>query len=377
MEILIDASSLMKELTGVGTYLYHLLNNMIVMDNSVQYTLFLNAFKGQTPRFIWENAENVRIVRKHIPGKILLELWRRGLPPTIETLADSSPSIFHSPNFFYQKSRASHVVATLHDLAFLKRTKYGGRYSGDYHRETLLRNIEKIDYCIVPCEAVKEDLITLLKIPEASISVIQHGINPVFSSACQSNNPNESVRQNQFPDRYILTVGTIEPRKNFPLLVQAFQKVALFEPDLHLIIAGKSADGLNDLLQAIEDVSLGDRIHLVGYVTLDVLVELYRKAVLAVFPSWDEGFGFPPLEALACGASVLASAIPVHQEILGDAALYFEPDSINDLEDLLIHALQKPESFVMKKMEAQRQIRLYSWEQAAAKHLEVYRKVIK
>ena len=73
----------------------------------------------------------------------------------------------------------------------------------------------------------------------------------------------------------------------------------------------------------------------------------------------------------------MASAIPVHQEILGDAALYFEPDSINDLEDMLIHALEKPESFVMKKMEAQRQIRLYSWEQAAAKHLEVYRKVIK
>lgn len=376
MEILIDASSLMKELTGVGIYLYNLLEKVITLDTSVRFTIFLNALKGQTPHFPWENANNVKIVRKRIPGKMLLEWWRRGLSPCVETLSGCKPDIFHSPNFFYQKSFTPRIVTTLHDLAFFKRENYGGRYSGRFHREMILRNIKKIDHYIVPSEVVKQDLMVLLKIPEKSISVIRHGINPVFSIR-EHTIDNEKISHNLlFPNRYVLTVGTIEPRKNMPLLIQAFRKTASLYPDIHLVIVGKPAEGMDELLEAIDSANLSDRTHLLGYVPLEILVDLYRRAILAVFPSWDEGFGFPPLEALACGAPVLVSDIPVHREILGEAAAYFEPDNLRDLEDMLISALEKPESFIMKKAEAQRQTRLYSWDQAAAQHLEVYRKVI-
>lgn len=372
MNVLIDAACLMKELTGIGVYLSNLLETMISMDNSVQYTIFLNAWKGQTPHFAWENASNVRLVRRRIPGKALLELWRRGLSPDIESLAGCRPDLFHSPNFFYQKSRSKRIIATIHDLAFLKRPEYGDRYSGKFHRQTLQRNSRKIDHCIVVSETVKHDLNTFFGFPDQAITVIHHGINPLFSPG----SPREkNSRIDTIPERYILTVGTIEPRKNMPLLIRAFRKAAAAHPDVNLVIAGRAAGDLDNVLKAVRETGLGDRIHITGYVAPDVLVDLYRGTLVAVFPSWDEGFGFPAVEALASGAPVLASGIPVHREILGDAALYFQPDSVTSLEERLIHVLEHPEVLAAKAGEGIRRANLYSWKRAAACHLEVYRKV--
>jgi len=139
------------------------------------FTLFMNALKGKTPQITLE--DNFKVVRRHIPGKMLLEIWRRFRWPLIETLANSrNADIFHSPNFFYQATQCKRIVVTIHDLAFLKETNYGSRYSGKYHRETLLKRLSDITKIIVVSNTVKHDVLELCKVPEEKIEVIHHGL---------------------------------------------------------------------------------------------------------------------------------------------------------------------------------------------------------
>ncbi len=373
MELLFDASCLMKDLTGVGVYVRDLLREMIPMDPSIRYTIFLNALKGPLPRVSWGTAPNVTLVRRRIPGRALLEIWRRGLPPSIERLAGCRPEVFHSPNFFYQKSRIARTVTTIHDLAFLKRTTYGDRYAGKYHRETLMKNLNRVDHCIVVSESVRDDLMQLCEVPERKISVIHHGMIPDFTP---DDNPAQTRRildSEQIPQQYLLTVGTVEPRKNMALLVRAFKKISGIWPDLHLVIAGKPSSGLLQVENAIEETGLGTKVHVCGYVELDTLISLYRGAIAAVFPSWDEGFGFPPLEAAGCGIPVLVSDIPVHREILADAAVYFQPDSLESLEQSMSNCLVPEFPRSERVASGIRRAAIYSWKTAARRHIDVYR----
>ncbi|MBN1296573.1 glycosyltransferase family 4 protein [bacterium] len=373
MNVLFDASCLMKELTGVGVYVRDLLDRMIPMDETIRYTIFMNAMKGETPRFPWTQSPNVTIVRRRIPGKLLLESWRRNGPPSIETLAGCSPDLFHSPNFLYQRTGVIPVIATIHDLAFLKRPQYGDRYAGRYHRETLTRNLHRANRCVVVSHAVEQDLQQHCGVNPDRISVIHHGLNPLFSPTVRP----QAMRYTQrFPRRFLLTVGSVEPRKNMPLLVKAFGRIVPDHPDLYLVIAGRAADGLIDLENAVREAGVSSRVQLTGYIDLDHLIALNQHALAAVFPSWDEGFGFPPLEALACGTPVLASDIPVHREILDDAAWFFQADSVDALEELLRHKLAQPDSLVEKRQVGWDRARFFSWENAARKHIALYRSLV-
>ncbi|MBN1878730.1 glycosyltransferase family 4 protein [bacterium] len=376
MKILFDASCLMKELTGIGVYVRDLLRELIPMDRTVHYTVFMNAMRGPVPRFSWENEPNVSLVRRRIPGRALLEIWRRGLYPSIERLAGCRPDVFHSPNFLYQKSRRGLTVTTIHDLAFIKRPDYGDRYSGRYHRDTLIKNLNRADHCIVVSQTVRNDLIQLCGIPEEKISVIHHGMNSLFAPDDNPSQTRKNLDINQIPQQYILSVGTVEPRKNMALLIRAFKHSADLFPDLHLVIAGKPSSGMLQVEKAIEESGLNNRVYLCGYVDLDTLVNLYRGSIAAVFPSWEEGFGFPPLEAAACGIPVLASDIPVHREVLGDAAVYFQPDSIEHLDVCLRRQLDPGNDISIRRNAGIQRASLYSWRTAAHRHLDVYRNLL-
>jgi len=376
MKVLLDASCLMKELTGIGVYVRDLLENMISMDSSIHYTIFMNALKGPTPEFEWNNEPNVTVVRRRIPGKVLLELWRNKYMFSIEKLASCSPDVFHSPNFLYQNSRSSRIVTTVHDLAFLKRKNYGDKYSGSYHRETLQKNISKASICTVVSDAVKNDLMEICGVPEHKIRVVHHGMNPAFHPPADKNKVTEKIVSIGYPENYLLSVGTIEPRKNFPLLVKAFSSIASSFPDLHLVIAGRPADGSSDLEKAIESSPVSDRITVCGYISFETLLNLYQGALAAVFPSWDEGFGFPALESVACGIPVFASDIPVYREVLGDVAWYFQPDSQDALRDCLKRVLSEPELMPDRQKAGLKRVQQFSWNAAARKHIDIYRSLM-
>jgi glycosyltransferase involved in cell wall biosynthesis len=376
MKVLIDAGSLMKELTGVGVYVKNLLNEMIPLDKSVQYYVFLNAFKGKTPQFKWQNESNVTFIRKKIPGKLLLELWRKDFPPAIESLAGCIPDVFHSTNFFYHRTVCKNVVATIHDLAFVKRMDYGDRYSGAFHRQILTKKLNKIKHFIVVSKTVKQDLERYFQIPGDLISVIHHGIHPRLLSSDNSIESNSFQTADELPENFLLFVGTVEPRKNIPLLIKAFKGISNRFSDVHLVIVGRAADGMQSVRDTVDETHLHSKVHVKGYVDDEALDRIYKKALLAVFPSWDEGFGFPPLEAMTYQIPVLASDIPVHQEMLGKHANYFSTDSQDSLQSGLLNALSNLQTDKSRLESAAEHASSFTWKQSAEQHLEVYKKVL-
>jgi glycosyltransferase involved in cell wall biosynthesis len=377
VHILIDTSCLMKELTGIGVYTRNLLQALIPLDTAVDYTLFMNALKGPTPEGSLLSNQNVHVIRRHIPGKLLLELWTHCTWPKIEKLTGKGRfDLFHSPNFLYQPSNTKRVVTTVHDLAFVKKQTYGSRYSGKFHRETLERNLHRADKIIVVTHAVKRDLNTLYSISQEKIRVIHHGLDPRFRQSDDLAETKVLLKRAGYPEHYILSVGTIEPRKNFPILIKAFSSLVKLRPELHLVIAGRYAENLKEIERTIRRLHLEDKVIMPGYIGMEVLIGLYKAADLAVFPSWEEGFGFPPLEAAACGVPVIASDIPAHREVLGDAVEYFKPHEDLELKNRLVQLIENEELKEELRLKGLKKAELYSWAEAARQHLDVYREVL-
>mgnify|MGYP000961141359 CR=1 FL=1 len=373
MNILIDASCLMKELTGVGVYTLHFLDALFKIDSGNVFHLFFNAMKGELPLMTRSLPGQVTIRRRRFPGKLLLEHWRHFRWPTIETLAGSGPvDVFHSPNFLYQPSACGNVVTTVHDVAFLKSTSYGSRYAGGYHRELLAEHITRARHIITCSGAVRKDLLDLFNLDESRVTVIYHGIDPEFHGTDDPEAVHHRLQKAGYPDRYILSVGTVEPRKNFPFLIRAFHKAMRDCENTRLVIVGRHAEGAPEILRLIRELHLEDRVVLPGYVPGFLLPDLYRGADLCLFPSWDEGFGIPPIEAAACGAPIAVSDIPVFHEILGDAALFFPLDDVETCAAWICRIVQD-EAFAAARRESGRLLPgRYSWDEAARKHLKVY-----
>ncbi len=373
MKILIDASCLMKELTGVGVYTQHFLDALFKIDFENTFNLFFNAMKGELPLMTRSISERVTIRRRRFPGKLLLEHWRRFRWPTIEILAGSgSVDIFHSPNFLYQPSTCRNVVTTVHDVAFLKSATYGARYAGSYHRDLLKENIMRARHIITVSGAVRNDLIDLFDLEESRVTVIYHGIDPEFHETDDPEEVRHRLRKAGYPEHYILSVGTIEPRKNFPFLVRAFHKAMRDCGSIRLVIVGRHAEGAPEILRLIHELNLEDRVMLPGYVPGFLLPDLYRGADLCLFPSWDEGFGIPPIEAAACGAPIAVSDIPVFHEILDDAALYFPLDEVDTCAAWIRQAVQDADFTAIRRESGRLLPGRYSWDEAARKHLRVY-----
>ncbi len=374
MHVLIDASSLLKELTGIGVYTYHLLEEIASMDPSVSFTVFLNALKNPTPYHPAFSSQSINVVRRRFPGKLLLELWRRFPWPTIDSLAHvTDVDVFHSPNYFYQPSCARHVVATVHDLAFFKRADYGARYSGQYHRQMLPKTLSKASKIIAISNAGKKDIKDYFNIPDEKIEVIHLGLSKEFLTPGPTEENKRVLMAKGFPEKYLLSVGTIEPRKNFPVLIEAFAELRKQMPDLHLVLAGRFAEDIQNLRRIITEFNLTSHVHFTGYVDLNVLVKLYSCAMISIFPSWDEGFGLSPLEAIAAGSNVIASDIAAHREVLGDTCYFFTPTDPFQLALLIRKLIASADIRERQRRAGSERVKSFTWRETARKHLEIYR----
>ena len=176
-------------------------------------------------------------------------------------------------------------------------------------------------------------------------------------------------------DRYLITLSTIEPRKNLPALVRAFDAVAAEEPDLHLVMVGPDGWGVHEFHDALAAAHHADRVHRIGYVAKDERADLLAGATALAYPSIYEGFGLPPLEAMQSGVPVVASNAGPIPEVLGDAALLpdpFDDDSISDALRLIVNDADLRATLVERGAE---RVRRYTWEIAGPQFVDLYRRV--
>lgn len=339
MRILIDIRLLARSgTTGIPGYTQNLVDTLIKEHPEHQYVLFYNAFRKQRALpSAWVHAPHVTVINRRVPNRLLSLALRCTGAPTVERLAKEAGAsdVIWSPHLdLLTTSKTPHVV-TVHDLSFLH---YPTFFSRKYHLWSWLQRqaeqARRASRIIAVSEFTKHDLIGTLGIPPEKISVVRSGILPDFKPLAPDT---PALREYQakanLKRSFILHLGSLEPRKNLPALITAFNELKQDRRfgQYELVLAGHDGYQANKIRKLARQSPAHEDIHFLGAVTDTDRILLYNLARVVVFPSFFEGFGFPPLEAQACGIPVVASNRTSLPEILSSSATLVDPWRTHEL----------------------------------------------
>lgn len=378
MRVGFNARYLQKTPSGIEYYLLNLVNALTKIDADNEYFLFLN-------RRPFENSE----MKDHLMGvgaKIYLSKWPSGsrlsrlvwdYAALKSDLKKKRIEILHGPAFSIPLVKVCPCVVTVHDLAFLYSPESYTRINRYYLKTMLPLVIKRADMIITVSESSKRDIARSYSVPDAKISVICPGIDRAFRVIDDPTALAEVKRKYGIAGRFILNVsGLITPRKNLTTLLKSFSELRRRKIiDHRLVIVGKPGWSYSQIFEMITRLNLSKDVIFTGSVPAEDLVALYNAAELFIFPSWYEGFGFPALEAMACGTPVVASNNSSLPEIVGDAGLLVDPSGKEALSEAIGNALGDKalrEDLIRKGLI---RARLFDWEQTALKTLSVYKQV--
>ena len=333
LHIGIDLTPLLPQPTGVDRYMTELVAALVCARSNERFTLFVN--RADRARFddLPSHVSVCAVGFRPRPARLLIQ--QALLPLLCEALGID---VLHSPSFLtpWIRGRSRHVL-TVHDMTFFSMPHVHTRLrrSGAFTR-MVLSSIRRASNITVPTAAVRDELMARVPgLDAASVRVTPYGVSSRFSA----DSSGDESRLTQLPwlphSPFVLSLCTLEPRKNLPALIDAFALLVRGGANLHLVLAGGMGDARTAVESTISASGIGDRIHLPGFVDDDLLPALYRRARVFACPSLAEGFGFPPLEAMASGVPVVASFSPALAENLDGAAQLVEPGNTCALADAI------------------------------------------
>ncbi len=270
------------------------------------------------------------------------------------------------------------TVVTIHDLSFMRTPQAFPATQRRYLHGMVRRSARHARQVIAVSQATKDDVVALFGVPPQRITVVYNGVDDVFAPA--SPEQVEAFRRERgLPERFVLHLGTLEPRKNLARLVEAFAQAGqqLTDcDDLKLVLAGGKGWDYDDIFVTVERLGLQEQVLFPGYVADADLPWFYRAATVFAYPSLLEGFGLPVLEAMACGTPVITSAVSSLPEVAGDAALLVDPASVDALTDALVQMLSDAALAGEMRRRGLLQAGRFSWQRTAAETAAVYRAVL-
>lgn len=282
--------------------------------------------------------------------------------------------LYHETTFDPLPDVPTRTVCNVYDLSFLRFPDFFLKDFYENVKPNLIRNASSAERVMVNTRFIKEEVQDILKVPGERIDII-----PLAASTIYGKGKNPSSRQKvvrKYTEKeYILYVGTVEPRKNLKTLIRAYREVRS-KYDVALVIAGGFGWLYDDIVSYPEKLGIGKEVIFTNYVDEETLRDLYQSASVFIYPSLYEGFGIPPLEAMACGTPVIVSDIPPHREVSGDAALYFDPSDHEALAGLIARVLSSAPLAAEMKQKGLIKAGEYSWQRVATETIRTYEKAI-
>lgn len=378
MKIGIDLRCLESgEKSGVGEYAVNLVENILRLDQANSYLLFSNSFwekNNYLERF--EKYPNVRVKKFHWPNKLLnLCFWYLNWPKIDRMLGGAE--VLFLPNLnFAAWSKKTKVILTIHDLSF------------EYYPETFSEKRRLWHWFINPkklagragriiavSDSTKSDLISRYGVDPSKIKMIHSAAAESFRVLDRNDLALAKIaKKYALPYKFILYLGTIEPRKNISGLIQAYDRLRrLGNPELDkykLVIAGSVGWKSDQIFSAIENSPYSADIIATGMIASKDMPMIYNLASLFVYPSFFEGFGFPPLEAMACGVPVVTSNNSSLPEVVGDAAILIEPEEPEEIFHAMREVLLNRELSAKLRAKGLEQANSFSWSKTAGEFLK-------
>ena len=367
MRIAIDARLSYYVQGGITQYTLNLVRALAASDQENDYLLF----QRRPDQRVIVSQENFRRVSLWSPTHHPIEQYMLGIELSLQRKIDVMHCTDFIPPFYYRGP----TVITVHDLAFLLYPHFLTRQSARYYG-LIDRAVRQATHIVAVSEATKRDLVRLTGAPEKKISVIYEAAEPIYYPIHDHKVLARIHEKYHLPEQVILFVGTIEPRKNLPTLIRAFRGlIDGYKSEADLVIVGKQGWLYDDVYQLVDELSLRDRVHFLGRVPTADLPHLYNAAQMLILPSYYEGFGLPPLEAMACGVPVIISDTPAMSEVVADAALCVAPEDDEGFTVAMWRLLTDDNLRADMVTKGLRRAESFSWKRAAQETLEVYRKV--
>lgn len=374
MRIGFDATSAVRQGGGIGRYTRELLQTLYSTDAESQYRLFY-ASRWPIPHPL-PGPLPANFHARHLPfdDVWLARLWHRAqIPLPVETITGPL-DVFHSPDFTLPPvRRGTRTLLTIHDLSFIRDPDSATPVLRQYLNAVVPRSVARADHILADSYATRADLIELYHTPPEKISVLYSGVNAVFRPVSDPA-PRAAVRAKYHlgDSPFILAVGTLQPRKNYVRLIQAFSSLVTRHPSLVLVIAGGKGWLYDSIFAEVERLKLRARVLFPGFVDDADLPALYSAARVLAYPSLYEGFGLPMLEAMACGTPVVTSTASCLPEVAGEAAICVPPTDVDALAHALDQVVSDESVRAELKVKGLARAKAFTWERAARELVKKY-----
>ncbi len=377
MRIGIDCRTILSpekgERAGVGHYTYYLVKTLLALDKKNTYVLFFDHRSPNLKEFQRRNTEIVFFKysqhKKYLPFAYSHVIVSR-------ILKNAKLDVFHSPANVLPLQYSGPSVITFHDLAIYFHPEWFPPKQDFSIKVLVPKSLERANHIISVSQSTADDMQKLFKVPKKKISVVHEGIEK--TRAPKKLAIRQVEKKHKITGKYILYVGTLEPRKNIAGIIQAFDELACKNPkkykDIQLVLAGAKGFEFQKNYEAIKNAKSG-KIRYVGYVSTPDKVALMHGAMAFIFPSLYEGFGLPALEAMSYGTPVITSNISSLPEVVGKAALTVKPQSIKDIQAAIAKLVSRKATRDSLVKKGKIQARKFSWEKCAKETLAVYTQV--
>lgn len=354
---------------GASSYVHHMLCYLPAADPGLRYTAFL-----YEPLFAAPRGMQVRRSRWSTRSPYTRIAWEQFVAPL--ALCRERVDLLHAMAFVAPVVSPCPTVVTVFDLSYLLFPNAFKAMTRLYLRWLVGLSARRARQVIVISESTRQDVIARLHVPAERVRTIPCGVDSSFRPLSAAD-VDAFRREKGLPQRFILFIGTIEPRKNVGRLAEAFADLVMSAPretaDLHLVIAGGIGWMFDAILARIQDLPMRDRIHLPGYVPEEEKPLWYNAATCFCYPSLYEGFGLPPLEAMACGVPVIASDVSSLPEVVGDAGIMVPPTDTDALTDALHRVLFDGALRAELAQRGLARASRFSWAEAARQTVATYR----
>ncbi|MSQ14489.1 MAG: glycosyltransferase family 1 protein [Dehalococcoidia bacterium] len=369
MRIGIDYTPALSQRAGIGRYARELVSALL--DEGSRHEFILIGPRGSKPPA--RIPKSVRLVSLPFSQRMSAIIWHRlRLPIPLDSFTGPL-DIYHATDYLIPPLRKARGVATVHDLSFLVHPELGADSLVKYLRTALPASLDRASLIVTDSEHSKTDLVKLMGFSEERVEVVYGGVSGDFRPRDDAEELRRVTDKYALHSPYILTLGTIEPRKNHARLVQAYHLLRTEYGINHdLVIGGAKGWLYQRIFETVRSLQLEDHVRFLGFIPDEDLTGLLSLADMFVFPSIYEGFGLPPLEAMACGVPVVSSNTSCLPEVLGEAAVFVDPFSIERIAEGMLSILSNHGLRDELKSRGISRARGFTWNNGAACLLKAY-----
>lgn len=372
MKIYIEASSLFQRRTGIGQYSKRLIEQVSKIDKNNSYTLFAFLFAKKEPNLPVKSSNVYYKFIKFMPSKVYSRLLKSGVRINVDKLIGAPADLYIFTNFVvWPISKSKRAWSIIYDVSFIEYPEYSEPKNRKYLMKFVGQTVKRSEKIITISENAKREILEHYPDSKGKIEIINPAVDHEQYFPRNKNDISQVKKKYNISGSYILYTGTLEPRKNIVGIINAYAKLTNHIKDkISLVLAGGAGWLDTEIYNKLEEYKSLNIIK-TGYIDDEDLPALYSGASVFVYPSYYEGFGMPPLEAMACGTPVITSSSSSLPEVVGNAGIMVKPDDINSLT-LNIEKVLKDKILSSDMTEKGIiQAKKFSWEKSANKFIKL------